>query len=373
MTSLQCDVCIVGGGMAGASVAWQLSAHRHVVLLERESHVGYHSTGRSAALYHPQYGSPVIRALTHASSAFFHAPPDGFGRILSPRGALVIGSNGTEALYARYAATAEASGQTINALTPTQTQAIVPVLRPETLAWGLYDPNAMDMDVEALLQGYLRGARGNGAEVHTGHEITAIRRDGAHWRITGPQIELSASIIVNAAGAWADTIAQLAGIQPLQLIPHRRTAFTFTLPHVSDCHSWPMVADAAEQFYFKPDAGQLLGSLCEETPLAPCDAMPEDFDVALAVDRIEQAVTFTIPRVTRSWAGLRTFGPDRNPVSGFEPTALRFYWHAGLGGYGIQTAAGISAYAAAHILKIDPPAALAAASLHTALSPARLR
>jgi D-arginine dehydrogenase len=247
-------------------------------------------------------------------------------------------------------------------------------LRPQAAAWGLFDSLAMDLDVEALLQGYLKSARRHGARVLTGQEIQAIRRDGPRWQVRTAEFEVTADVVVNAAGAWADEVAGLAGIAPLHLVPYRRTAFTFEVPATVSSARWPMVVDAEEQFYFKPDAGRILGSLSEEVASPPCDVQPEDLDVALAVDRIEATVTFPLTRVVRAWAGLRTFGPDRNPVSGFEDSAPGFYWHAALGGYGIQTSAALGAYAGAALTGRSVPAELAARGLRAEqLTPARLR
>jgi D-arginine dehydrogenase len=368
------DICIIGGGMAGASVAYRLARSASVLLLEREPYVGYHSTGRSAALFHPQYGSPVIRALTRASSAFMHAPPAAFGTVLSERGAIVLGRPDQQAALAHHEQVAAASGQTLNRLGPAEVVEKVPSLRREAVGWGLYDPLSMDMDVEALLQGYLREARQHGLKVVTSADISAIRRADGRWQVLAPTIEVSAEVVVNAAGAWADEVARLAGVAPLGLVPHRRTAFTFDPPEGVSAARWPMVADAEEQFYFKPDAGRVLGSLAEEVATAPADVQPDDLDVAIAVDRIEGALDFPIRRVVRAWAGLRTFGPDRNPVSGFEPRTPGFYWHAGLGGYGIQTSAALSAFAAGQIVGAPHEGELADGSVGLAqLGPERLR
>jgi D-arginine dehydrogenase len=370
----QVDVCIIGGGMAGASIAYHLALDARVLILEREPQVGYHSTGRSAALYHPQYGSTVIRALTTASGPFYESPPEGFATVLSPRGSLVIGRAEQDAALAKHEALARASGQTLHPVTPAEIHALVPELRPEAATWGLYDQAAMDMDVEVLLQGYLRGARRQGLRVLTGHVVESISRDGPGWRIHTPELDVVAGVVVDAAGAWADEVAALAGVAPLGLVPYRRTAFTFEAPAGVDAARWPMVIDAAEQFYIKPDAGRILGSLSEEAASPPCDAQPDDLDVAIAVDRIESAVNFPINRVVRAWAGLRTFGPDRNPVSGFDAAAPGFYWHGAIGGYGIQTSAALGAFAAAAILRRNIPEPLAAQGVRAAdLSPARLR
>jgi D-arginine dehydrogenase len=368
------DVCIIGGGMAAASIAYNVAPGTSVLILEREPHIGYHSTGRSAALYHPQYGSTVIRALTTASGPFYQAPPSEFGTILSPRGSLVIGRADQEKARAKHESLAVASAQTLTRLSPAEIVKLVSELRPDTVSWGLYDELAMDMDVEVLLQGYLKAARRKGLTILTGQPVEALTRTGATWRVKTPDREIAARVVVNAAGGWADEVAALAGIAPLKLIPYRRTAFTFDAPSRESSDRWPMVIDCEEQFYFKPDAGRVLGSLSEEAASPPCDAQPEDLDVAIAVDRIESVLNFPIRRVIRSWAGLRTFGPDRNPVSGFDETAPGFYWHAALGGYGMQTSAALGAFAAAAIAGEDVPADLAAHGVRAAdLAPARLR
>ena len=374
------DVCIIGGGMAGASIAWHLAPHASVALLEREPHAGYHSTGRSAALFSPNYCSRLVQQLTLAAQPFLETPPPGFttASLLQERGYLMVGRDAQFAALAQYEREAAAAGLTTARMSTTEARALVPVLRAEACDWAMLDANAWDLDVDALLQGFLRGARTSGARWFGSHEVTAIARNGEGWRIRGVALgvdfEFRSPIVVNAAGAWADDVAKLAGIAPLGLVPHRRTAFIFDAPAGIETKRWPMVADADELFYFKPDGGRLLGSLGEEVPSPPVDAQPDDFDVATAVDRIEQVIDFPVQRVLRSWTGLRVFGADRDPVSGFDDNASGFYWHAALGGFGIQTAAALGALAAATILGRDLPAALAAQQLKAAqLAPQRLR
>jgi D-arginine dehydrogenase len=362
--------------MAGASVACNLAPHARVLLLEREPHVAYHSTGRSAALYAPNYCSALVQRLTLAGQAFLNAPPSGFAAtpLLHERGYLMIGNDSQLAGREQYEREACAANLATTRLSPQEALALVPVLRPDSFDWALLDPNAWDLDVDALLQGFLRGARAHGTQVLTGREVLTLRRDGAGWRVGGQDFNLHARVVVNAAGAWADELAALAGVAPLQLVPHRRTAFTFDAPAGHDCARWPMVADVDERFYFKPDASRLLGSLGEERPSPAVDAQPEDLDVAVAVDRIEQVVDFSVRRVLRSWTGLRVFGPDRDPVCGFEPATPGFYWHAGLGGYGIQTAPALGMFSAAMILGHELPGALHGQGISSAqLAPHRLR
>ncbi|MDE2250950.1 MAG: FAD-binding oxidoreductase [Gammaproteobacteria bacterium] len=370
------DVCIIGGGMAGASVAFNLAPHASVLLLERERHAGYHSTGRSAALYAPNYCSALVQRLTLAGRTFLDAPPPGFASapLLRARGYLLIGDDARRAARDQYEREARAAGLDTARLPRPEALALVPVLRPAAFDWALFDPNAWDLDVDALLQGCLRGARAHGARVLTSHEVLGFGPERPGWRVVGRDFEVRARVVVNAAGAWADELAALAGLAPLRLVPHRRTAFTFDPPPGHDSARWPMVADADERFYFKPDAGRMLGSLGEGRPSPPVDAQPEDLDVAVAVHRIEQVVDFNVQRVLHSWTGLRVFGPDRDPVSGFAADAPGFYWHAGLGGYGIQTAPALGAFAAANILARELPATLRGQGIEGAqLAPQRLR
>jgi D-arginine dehydrogenase len=359
------DVCIVGGGMAGASVAYHLAPRASVLVIEREPHVGYHSTGRSAALYMPVYGSRVVRLLTRASGSFLQALPGGFASapLVSERGMLTLGSAAQRAVIATFEESAVAIGHSLRTLSPVDARDLVPSLRPQAFDWALYDPTVMDIEVDLLLQGFLRGARDRGARLAVLREALTLKRGSGRWHIRGPGLDLSADILVNAAGAWGDELAIRAGVAPVGLVPCRRTAFIFDAPTSVEVSRWPLVSDVTESFYFKPDAGRLLGSLADEVPSSPCDVQAEELDVAIAVDRIEQVLDFPIQRVARSWAGLRTFTPDRDPVSGFDPQAPGFYWHAGLGGFGIQTASALGAFAAATITGSPLPAELSNAGL----------
>jgi len=372
---MRVDVCIIGGGMAGVSLAYRLAPHASVILLEREERLAYHSTGRSAALYAPQYGSRVIRLLTEASGEFFKTPPPGFadGPLVTPRGFMMVGRHEQAAARSHHLEVTAHSRQAVRELSGIEALAQVPTLRSSAVDWALYDDSALDIDVDRLFQGFLRGAKARGVSVRTVAEVSSLSHHAGHWHVQGPALAVEADVIVNAGGAWADSVASLAGLGRLGLIPYRRTAFLFDPPVGTDCRQWPMVVDAEEQFYFKPEAGRLLGSLAEENATTPCDAQPDDLDVATAVDRIEQVLAFPIHRVDTPWTGLRTFGPDRDPVSGFDPRASGFYWHAGLGGYGIQTAPAISDFAASAVLGRSPPESFSATRLVAAeLAPDRL-
>lgn len=368
------DVLIVGSGMAGAGAAYELADGASVLLLEREDAHGYHTTGRSAALYIETYGNAVIRGLTRASRAFFEAPPPGFAAypLLTPRGCLYIArADQAQAL----AELAETQGSAVAPMTREAMLEMVPVLRGDYVVAGLLEAAAMDADVEALHQGFLRGAKARGVEIRTGQEVTAIERLGAAFTVTVASGEtFEAAVVVNAAGAWADVVGALAGAQPIGLQPMRRTAVIVDAPPDTDIKAWPAVIDVDEKFYFKPEAGRILASPADETPSEPCDAWADDMDVAVCIERVQQAANIPVRRITRSWAGLRSFVADRSPVIGFDAEVPGFFWLAGQGGYGVQTAPAAARAAAALARGQALPADIAAEGLAIAdLSPARLR
>jgi D-arginine dehydrogenase len=370
------EVAIVGAGIAGASAAYFLAPTARVVVLEREDQPGYHTTGRSAALFSETYGNASVRSLTRASRAFFKSPPAGFAAqpLLTPRGVVFFGRDDHRAILEAQAEALRGTGGKVEWLSPEAIVARVPALRPAWAAVGLLEPDAEDIDVHALLSGFLRGARAAGAQIMTGAALEAADYDGRRWTLRTRAGELHADIVVNAAGAWADEVAVLAGAAPLGLAPLRRTAIVFECPRFTPTAGWPAAVDATEDFYFRPEAGRFLASPADETPSPPCDAQPEEMDVALLIDRLQAATTFDIARITARWAGLRTFAPDRSLVAGFDPACKAFFWLAGQGGYGIQTAPAMGQLVAA-LVKGDPlPAALAAAGVDLAtLDPARFR
>jgi D-arginine dehydrogenase len=371
------DFAIIGAGIAGASVAWRLAEHGRVLVLERESQPGYHSTGRSAAMFMESYGTPQIRALTRASRAFYEAPPPGFTEypLLAPRGVLYIAQRGEEALLDELQATLNAVSDDVVRVDTAHVLAAVPVVKPDTLIGALAERDAMDIDVHALHQGFLRDLRRRGGEVLTHAELVGARRDGGVWSLSlNGNRTLQAKVLVNAAGAWADRVAQIAGAQPVGLQPKRRTAFTFAPPEGIDCSAWPAVVGIDESYYFKPDAGQLLGSPANADPVEPHDVVAEELDVAVGIDRIQNATTMTIRRPRNVWAGLRSFVRDGDLVIGWDDRCDGFFWLAGQGGYGIQSAAGVSELAATLLLRANIPERLTAFGVDPeALSPRRLR
>jgi len=340
-------VIVIGAGIAGVSAAAQLAADAKVAILEMESQPGYHATGRSAAYFAPAYGNATVRNLTAASEGFYREPPPGFTDVplLRPRPALFIGGEdqraGLESLHADNPSLERVDGDALRRL--------VPVLKENQVLAGLLDAGGGDLDVAAILQGFLQRFRARGGRMLTDHGVGGLAYKRGAWRVVAGDSEFAAPVVVNAAGAWADRVAVLAGLQPVGLTPMRRTAFLVDAPAGIEIADWPLVVDADEQFYFKPDAGRILVSPADETPSEPCDAQAEDLDIAVAVDRLTRVADIDVRHVRHRWAGLRTFAPDRTFVVGFDPRADGFFWLAGQGGYGVQTAPGI-ARLAAHLL-----------------------
>lgn len=369
------DFLVLGAGIAGAAAGYFLAEHGRVTVLERESMPGYHSTGRSAALYTETYGNAAIRGLTVASGAFFRAPPAGFaeGPLLRPRGLLMVAPAHDHERFVREVADATRFAPRLRVVERREALTLCPALRKTWLAHAFLEPDAMDMDVNAIHQGFLRGMRTKGGSVVTNAGAHRIeRRDGA-WQVDTAAGTFRAPVLVNAAGAWADEVAILAGVPPIGLVPKRRTAIIITaVQPISP--AWPMVGDVAETFYFRPESGKLLVSPADETPLPPQDVQPDEIDIAIAAERIAAATHLDIQRIERKWAGLRTFAPDKTLVIGPEPTTPEFLWMAGQGGYGIQTSAAAGLALAAFATGCALPAAFADLGLRAAdLLPDRLR
>jgi D-arginine dehydrogenase len=351
------DFLIIGAGMAGASCGYWLSRHGRVILLEREAQPGYHTTGRSAALYTETYGNAAMRALTVASRAFYLDPPAGFAStpLLAPRGTLLVARADQLADLERLYGECRGLVGNLALWSGEQVRARVPAFRPDQVAAAVFEPDARDIDVHALHQGFLRGIRAAGGEVACNAEALALTRSGG-WQVESRAGVFRAPVVVNAAGAWADEIGRLAGARPLGLTPLRRTAITFDAPPGVDISEWPAVIDVDEQWYFKPDAGRLLASPADETPSPPCDAQPDEYDIALLVERLTQATTLKVPRLAAKWAGLRSFVADRTIALGFDTNVAGFFWLAGQGGYGIQTAPAAGRAAAALARGMELPA-----------------
>jgi D-arginine dehydrogenase len=371
----QADYLIIGGGIAGASIGYWLAQRGRVLLLERETQPGYHSTGRSAALFAESYGTPQVRALTMASRAFFDTPPAGFAAhpLLTPRGALIVAKPGQEALLQADWQALRATNPRIALLTAQQACAMVPALRPEQVVGAIHDPGAADIDVHALHQGYLHGVRQHGGLVVCDAEVTGLQRTEAGWRLTAGNQPYRAPVVINAAGAWADSIAALAGVTPIGLTPKRRSAFMFAAPDQFDARHWPLTIGVAEDWYFKPDAELMLGSPANADPVEPHDVQPEQLDIATGIFHIEEMTTLNIRRPSHTWAGLRSFVADGDLVGGFAPDAPGFFWVAAQGGYGIQTSPAMGQACAALVCGEPLPAHIASFGLTAAmLSPARL-
>lgn len=334
------DVVVVGAGIAGAGAAGELSTTRSVVLLEREQQPAQHASGRSASVLSETSGLPIVCALARLSRPFFESPPDAFAEhpLLSPRGLVWVGEAGDVAALDALAERAATVAPTARRLDVAETRRLLPTFDAAAIAGGaVHEPDAMAIDTAAVIAGYLRMLRRNGGTVATGAEAITLRREpNGTWNVDTPSGAWRAGAVVDAAGAWADVVAGRAGLPPLGLVALRRTAAIS--PVAGDIHDWPLVMDVAGRYYCEPDPGGLLVSPADETPVEPCDAQPDELDVALALERVGAASGQPLRSIRRAWAGLRTFAPDRIPVLGVDPVAPGFWWLAGQGGAGIKTA-----------------------------------
>jgi len=367
------EVIVLGAGMAGASVAAELAAECDVLLLEAEDRPDRHSTGRSAAVFFESYGNATVRALTRASRGFLIQAPPGFAGtdLVRPRSALFVADAARVDRLDAIAATPDAVA-TLERLDAAAALRLCPLLSARWVAGGVLDRSCQDIDVAAMHQGYLRLARERGARIAYRAGDVMVERRGSVWRLRSAAGEHQASVLVNATGAWADKVAGRAGVPPVGLTPLRRTAVMLPGPAGLEMAGWPMVIDADELFYFKPDAGQILLSPANEDPSPPCDAVPDELDVAIAVDRFEAATGTEVRRITHRWAGLRSFVRDRSPVCGYDDSIEGFFWMAGQGGYGIQMAPALARAAAALVLRRPLPEDLLAEGVsQAAISPAR--
>lgn len=355
------DVAIIGAGIAGASLAAELAPHLSVILIEAEDQPGYHATGRSAAFWSETYGGPLVQPLSSASGPFLAAPKASFSdrSFLRQRGALTIGRERDETEISAFLSEYATSGVELQRFDAEHLRACVPDALVE---WdrAVWEPSTADIDVAGLHAAYLRVAKQNGAALAVRSPVSGIRRVGQGWDISTGAQTVSATRIVNAAGAWADEIATCAGARPLGITPYRRTMVQLEVS--ADVPAdLPLIVDINERFYFKPEGPRRIWlSPHDETPSAACDAAPEEIDVATAIDRFERVMAWPVVRVERTWAGLRSFAPDRLPVFGADPDVCGFYWCAGQGGFGIQTAPSISKLLASLILGQQPDDSLSA-------------
>ena len=356
------DFLIIGGGIAGVSAALRLSELGSVCLLEQEDNLAHHASGRSAAMYEPRYGLPPVVALSEASGDFLRQAEGG---VLSPRGLLVVAGTDQADSFATDCRT-----MALDPISFEEARAMVPILNPASVARSAYTDHAWDIDTDLLIQTCYRSARRRGARILTGARVTDIMRGDAGWTVRTPLGEFEGRLIVNAAGAWADHVALMAGVRPLGLTPLRRSMARLPAPGGHDVSRWPMIFGAGETWYAKPDAGALIVSPADEDPAEPHDAWADDMVLAEGIARYEAMVTEPVTRLLASWAGLRTFAPDRVLVIGPDPVTPGFFWLAGQGGYGFQTAPAASQLAADLIAGRAPD--LGAATV-AALSPGRFR
>jgi D-arginine dehydrogenase len=369
------DFIVIGAGAAGASVGYELSRRGRTAIVEQEAAPGYHSTSRSAAVLAENYGPLGWQRLTSASRSFFETPPEGFAEhpLLRRLGALFLAAPGEEAALEGAAAELRRRGVPHETMPAAEARRFCPILRLEGYGRALYEPGCADIDANALLQGYLKLARRNGARVFLGAEAREIRRERGQWIVGTSAGEIGGAMLVNAAGAWADTVAERAGLKRRGLIPYRRTAITVDPPSGADASRWPMTFDVAETWYFKPEAGRIMVSPVDKTPSPPCDCAPEEIDVALAAARLEEATTIEVRRIHSRWAGLRTFAADGEPVIGPDPEEPSFLWLAGQGGNGVMGAPAAAQMAAALAAGEPIPTAIRDLGLTEAqVSPARL-
>lgn len=355
------DFIVIGAGIAGAAIAYELANHGRTCLLEMESMPGKHSTGRSAALLSLSYGSPTCRALTKLAGPFFEQAPEGFAatRLISPRGQMFVGRPDQHERVRTIETVIRTAGGNPVRLDQDEAGRLVPLLRSDRCPHVLLDRDVADIDVDALHQGFLRAAKQRGTTIMTNSEASGFRRMRGLWTVAFPDKTVRAPVIVNAGGAWADKIGMACGSRGANLAILRRTALLIDPPAGTIVDRWPAVFDPDEKFYFKPDAGKILVSPADEIPDVPCDAQPEEIDIAMAVDRVQSVLNIEVRSVSHSWAGLRVFARDRDPVLGPDPDVEGLFWCAGQGGTGVQTAPAMARIGAALVQgdKFPPEAA----------------
>ncbi|MER9366967.1 FAD-binding oxidoreductase [Mesorhizobium sp. M0518] len=362
MSAETADFIVIGAGIAGASVAYELSVHGKVIVLEMESSPGYHSTGRSAAVMSENYGPALWSRLVTASRAFLETPPEGFTDValVTPRGALFLARDGEQAKLAAQAEELVSRGASIQLTSSEDALRFCPVIRTSEFVSALYEPDCMDIDTNALLSGYLKVLRVRGGRLVTNGKVVTLERSGGVWRVSTPSGVFEAPVVVNAAGGWVQEIASLAGLPYRNVVPFRRTAVTFDPPSGSSIQTWPMTFDVAETFYFKPEAGRIMVSPVDMAMSEPCDAQADELEVAIAIDRIHTYTTMEVRTVAHKWGGLRTFAPDHEPVIGHDAEEPSFIWLAGQGGNGVMGGAAAARLAASFALNAEIPSDIAA-------------
>lgn len=362
------DVLVIGGGMAGVSLGYELADDRSVGLLEMEATLAFHTTGRSAATFLETYGGPQIRALTTSSRAFLENPPDTFeSKPLSPLPLLFVAPEGRGHVLRELQAEVSVLVPDVRLVEPDEALELHPVLRPGYVELGMLEPGAMEIDVHAVHQGYVRGLRNRKGEVQASAKVVGATYADGVWTVTDANGEqFQAPVIVNAAGAWVDEVASLAGAKPVDIQPLRRTIFMVAAPDGMDTSHLPLTGDIDGTYYIKPEGPQFLCSPADEVLQPPSDAKPDEMEIARALDAIDVATTLGARHIRSSWAGLRSFTPDRIPVVGFDPQADGFFWFAGQGGYGIQTAPAMARTGAALIRGTDIPEDIRARGLAAA-------
>ncbi|MBT3556306.1 MAG: FAD-binding oxidoreductase [Rhodospirillales bacterium] len=382
MSNNKSDFLVIGAGIAGASAAARLSQHGSVIVLERESQPGYHTTGRSAATFEPSYGSHDVRKLILASEEFLRSPTVGYGdgsSFLSPRGIMAIFRADQKEAMEREFEDVQSTSPDFRILSQQETLERVPILDPDYMAASIYSDLAQDIDVHALHQAYLGVIKSNDSQLIVNADVTAISHhaSGGDWHVdTAKAGSFSAPIVINAAGAWCDVMAELAGVPAIGLEPRRRNAVLIPGPEGYDVSSWPMLGGSDPAFYFKPDAGRLMVSPEDAIPSPPCDARPDEMDIAIAIDRFENATTVSVKRPEHTWAGLRSFVADEMLVAGFDPDPAHsgFFWLTGQGGYGIETSPAMSLIASSLVRGTAFPDHMAAFDLSAAdVAPGRLK
>ncbi len=365
------DIIVIGAGIAGASVAAHLAAHRRVVAIEMEERPGYHATSRSVAMFAPNYGPPPMLALTRASENFFRDPPRGFAAapLITPRDTLFLMPEDQQPdaadLLEKSSGLAEISVRAA--------QEIFPVLRGNYAKRVFLDPNTGDLEVDLIHRGYLRQFKERGGELCLAHQVKGLLFRQGQWQVATEHGIFASPVVVNAAGAWSDMVAKLGGVRPMGLTPKRRSVATVPIENADTIKDWPLALDVAETWYCKPQSGKLIVSPADATPVEPHDAYADDMEIARGVARLQEATSLDVTRLGHRWGGLRTFAPDGNPVVGFDPYADGFFWLAGQGGYGIQSSPALSETAASLILETALPVSVVARGLKLSdISPERI-